>query len=938
MLELFLNPWAMIAGVLCISVPIIIHLINRLRYRRVRWAAMEFLLKAQKRMKKKLILQQLLLLLLRIVMVLLLGLLLGRYLGFDLSGQEKRTTLHVLLLDDTPSMTDGWDNDAGQPTDSFEAAKKFAVEQIAGNISQATTPQLLEVIRLSDLGTSRAIGRVNAKSTEELASYLNGLKASTVRTPLHQGLARVNELFANQPPEVGKVVHVLSDFRQPDWTEETDRAKSLITELTAGQAKVYLVDVAHPYRKKDEKGSPLAHDNIAITELSSSKPVVARNDPVEFTLRAKNFGSSELRDVRFEIKVNGLDDKGRSVLFSSLPAGQERSLKFELTLDRVGSETNPLDRFSLITANLASGEPGRMSLDNVRHTVVEVRDRLPILVIEGRPQLRDSREGDAFYLRPVFSTVIAGYALTNGTQRDLEQSDLSKYAFILLANVGTISELAVKRLEEYCQQGGGVGFFLGPDVNSKDYNTRLYREGQGIFPVPLTEQPSKPLTEEEILTRSFRINQKKFLVRDPSRRSHPALAGLYLDERGETDRDSEKLERVFGFVTIKQYWPVPRLGKWRDDKSVTELYCMPNDQPMADYEAAIRKVADALPVEDPAYAKYRELLTKARTDLRRLAISSEALYRLGSVLDELLADQIGSGDPTEALLREFWANPKLADLKSETSRLRDIVKFGDPFYLAKDFGRGRVVTLTTTAGEAWTNWPSESPANASYTPIMKLMGNYLAGGGADVNRFVGETLTESFDQNRVRPVVKRNFMTWETNLSPAAGEPAALVKLQDLREQTLVPQEGKLVLNFNETAAPGAYLLTYASLKTSPDGSSSTELPDYKAYAFNVDGAKEGDLRRASRDDILLNAPGALFHTAGDSDWAKDLQNKKSDLSEWIWLFLTLFVLLLGELLMSVWMSYQSSPGDSESLAPSTRTLPGSLSSSASATTPATAA
>ena len=68
MLSLFANPFAMVFGVLLISSPIIIHLINRMKYRRVRWAAMEFLLRSQKRARRKLIIEQLILLLLRILL------------------------------------------------------------------------------------------------------------------------------------------------------------------------------------------------------------------------------------------------------------------------------------------------------------------------------------------------------------------------------------------------------------------------------------------------------------------------------------------------------------------------------------------------------------------------------------------------------------------------------------------------------------------------------------------------------------------------------------------------------------------------------------------------------------------------------------------------------------------------------------------------------
>src|SRR5579864_2842015 len=95
MLSLFANPFAMIAGVLLISSPIIIHLINRMRYKRIRWAAMEFLLKAQKRSRRKLIIEQLILLLLRILLILLIAVLLARLIDRP-DTEEVRGRIHSL--------------------------------------------------------------------------------------------------------------------------------------------------------------------------------------------------------------------------------------------------------------------------------------------------------------------------------------------------------------------------------------------------------------------------------------------------------------------------------------------------------------------------------------------------------------------------------------------------------------------------------------------------------------------------------------------------------------------------------------------------------------------------------------------------------------------------------------------------------------------------
>ena len=77
LLQHFLNPSFVLAGTALVASPIIIHLINRLRYRRVRFAAMEFLLASQQRNRRRVLLEQLILLLLRILLVLGLMLLIG---------------------------------------------------------------------------------------------------------------------------------------------------------------------------------------------------------------------------------------------------------------------------------------------------------------------------------------------------------------------------------------------------------------------------------------------------------------------------------------------------------------------------------------------------------------------------------------------------------------------------------------------------------------------------------------------------------------------------------------------------------------------------------------------------------------------------------------------------------------------------------------------
>ncbi|MFK7819117.1 MAG: BatA domain-containing protein, partial [Planctomycetaceae bacterium] len=71
----FLNPSFVLPGAALVSIPIIIHFLNRMRFKKVRFAAMEFLLKSDKRNRRRVMIEQLLLLAMRCAMVLLLVLL-----------------------------------------------------------------------------------------------------------------------------------------------------------------------------------------------------------------------------------------------------------------------------------------------------------------------------------------------------------------------------------------------------------------------------------------------------------------------------------------------------------------------------------------------------------------------------------------------------------------------------------------------------------------------------------------------------------------------------------------------------------------------------------------------------------------------------------------------------------------------------------------------
>src|SRR5262245_48161801 len=130
---------ATVAAAAAVSVPIIIHLLNRRRFRVVTWAAMQFLLAAHKKNSRKMRIEQLILLLLRCCLVLFLVLAMAAVMpwaemfwrslfpeNMGLMVPAQGRTYKLLVLDGSFSMATKQGD-----TSAFDRAKKLA-EQIVG--------------------------------------------------------------------------------------------------------------------------------------------------------------------------------------------------------------------------------------------------------------------------------------------------------------------------------------------------------------------------------------------------------------------------------------------------------------------------------------------------------------------------------------------------------------------------------------------------------------------------------------------------------------------------------------------------------------------------------------------------------------------------------------------------------------------------------------
>lgn len=220
----FLQPFILWALPL-VLVPVIIHLINRLRHRRQPWAAMRFLLSASRSSISHAKLRQFLVLLFRVLAVLMLILFLSRplaggWLGWALSPAPDAI---LILLDRSASMETKL---PGTSTTRREQALKLLSEAAKG-FQRASHVVLID----SALRSAQEVA--NAGSLQELSFTAATDTAADLPAMMQTATQWLIENRAGTAE-----IWIASDLQQSNWLPDDSRWKSVTTQLASLPQKV----------------------------------------------------------------------------------------------------------------------------------------------------------------------------------------------------------------------------------------------------------------------------------------------------------------------------------------------------------------------------------------------------------------------------------------------------------------------------------------------------------------------------------------------------------------------------------------------------------------------------------------------------------------------------------------------------------------------------
>ena len=554
------------------AVPILIHLINMMRHRRVQWAAMEFLLASYKKHRNWIWLKQLILLLMRVAAILFVVLMLA---GVGCRDDQfaslfgGRTTHHYVLLDDSFSMSERVGG-----AFAFDRALQV-VKNIAQQSRQAEGRQRLTLIRFS-----RAAARADENDALAAASPDSAAKAPTtnnaeapqtgeapkaaasealrvadidaeyIDTDFDARLEEITRTFEPSQRAVGPVpalelvrqllddagdvdrkIYVISDFRTNEWGNPAEPKKHL-QALTESKSEVFLITCV-------EQEQP----NLAITALEPTNDTRAAGVPLFVNVAVRNYGRTAARNVQVKVRSIFYDAPGGAnpgeapkQIDNLPPVVLEEIAPGETAVGRV-QVFFPKSGVHAVEAELPA-DP--VAADNHRYAVLDFPAAETVLVIDG-----DTERRNEFFLTSVFqpgaraNTGVVVDSQPETFLNNVTAEQLAQYKAIFLCDVRRLDAPAIESLEQYVRNGGGVAVYVGPNVNLQAYNGTFYRDGQGFFPLPLEKQ-------------GFLVAPLEQAEPDVQVEDHPVFSPL-LGERNP----------LLGLVNVHQYLAAP--AAWRPD-------------------------------------------------------------------------------------------------------------------------------------------------------------------------------------------------------------------------------------------------------------------------------------------------------------------------------------------------------------------------------------
>ncbi|MCB9366836.1 MAG: BatA domain-containing protein [Calditrichaeota bacterium] len=434
----FLNS-ALLAALSLGLIPILIHLLNRQKFKEVDFPTLRFLQEMQRQKMRRVRVRQWLLLLLRTLAILALVLAMARPVlrseaGFIGSGEARASV--VLVLDRSVSMRT--ESPGGTRFRELQVRAQDLIQSLGSNdeiqiIWADAVPQ-----RFPDSPTQHK---------PLLREAVEAAQAQETGGSLTDAVAEAR-LVLGQSQNLLKEVYVLSDFSESTWPQKLPD-----TPLLPEDVRLYVVPLG---------GAEFQNVGLVNAEITSR--LIAPGRAIELSFTAVNSGKDQAQD---RIVSAYLDGKRVAQTRVSLRPGESRTEQLRFVPENIGDATG----------YVRLEDTDAFADDDIRRFVLRVPARLNVAVTGADGT---ARRLAALALDPSGSPDSYVHAVQLGAQ-EFEAADWLDFDAVFIVDAPAFSAGFDERLRGYLQTGRGVFVTGGPNFDLRAHS--IWMQALGL-PAP----------------------------------------------------------------------------------------------------------------------------------------------------------------------------------------------------------------------------------------------------------------------------------------------------------------------------------------------------------------------------------------------------------------------------------------------------------------------
>ncbi len=429
----FLNPLILL-GLIAAAIPLVIHLFNFRRPRKIDFSSLAFLHELQKTTMQRVRIQQWLLLLLRTLAIVCLVLAFARPtlkggLGSAVGGRA--STSVAVVIDNSFSMS---------LRDEQGEYLAQARELAAGILDQMEGQD--EAFILTTSSNERA-EPAPASTRSAALDALNDIAPHPGSGTAKAALSRASEWLEEARHPV-REIYFISDLQ-----------KSTLLDSLAGpfdpEVRTFMVPVGNR-----------TYENVAVTSVEVVSRIIEEGQPARIQATLTNYGREPIEDYVAGVY---LENERVAQATADLEPGASTTVEFSLIPNRRGW-----------LSGLVQIEDDAYEHDNVRYFTLHVPEQRRLLLVQGEGQ-------NVEHLNLAFSPRLTEgrqlFEIDRITERELSTRTFGAYDALILAGPLSFSSGEIASLARYVEEGGGLLLFPNQNADVQGYNGFLSALGSG---------------------------------------------------------------------------------------------------------------------------------------------------------------------------------------------------------------------------------------------------------------------------------------------------------------------------------------------------------------------------------------------------------------------------------------------------------------------------